>query len=144
MSRRCDGGWAWTDDAALSRACFPSYLLQPSGCVFVQQTRDQGLVGQPFCERALLNRLEVLAREPDVQPPVFAESGLRVTHVASPLTLAAAGGLPLASLDRHEHLLLIGVNLHGRTPPRSTASWPSTRDDRLREDRVLVLDERHP
>ena len=37
----------------------------------------------------------------------------------------AAGGLPLTALDGIEQLLFVGVNLHGRTPHRGTASWPS-------------------
>ena len=39
----------------------------------MQQTRDQDLIRQSLRERALLDRLQVLTREPDVQPPVLAE-----------------------------------------------------------------------
>src|SRR5882762_252389 len=101
-----------------------SNFFEPSGRVFVQQARDQRLIRQPLCERPLLNRLQVLARQPDVQPPVLAERGLGVAGVPSSLALAAAGGLPLAALDGLKQLLLVGVNLHG-TPHRGTPSWPS-------------------
>jgi hypothetical protein len=45
--------------------CVLDFFETPS-CVFVQQARDQGLIGQPLSERPLLDRLQVLAREPDV------------------------------------------------------------------------------
>ena len=64
--------------------------------------------------------------------------------MASPLALAAAGGLPLAALD----------GLGPAPSRRRQSSWWGlltevclrglpTRDDRLQEDRVLILDERH-
>src|SRR5687767_9209847 len=87
----------------------------------MQQAGDQRLVGQPPRECPLLDRLQVLAREPDVQPPVLAERRLGVAGVASSLALAAAGGLPLPALDRLEELLSVGVNLHRRTPCNQTA-----------------------
>src|SRR5215813_4467334 len=98
-----------------------SDFFEPPGRVLVQQARDQRLIRQPLGERPFLNRLQVLARQPDVQPPVLAERGLRVAGVARSLALAAAGGLPLAAL---EQLLLVSVNLHG-TPHQGTPSWPS-------------------
>src|SRR5262245_36647178 len=94
-----------------------SDLFEPPGRVLVQQTRDQRLIRQPLCERSFLNRLQVLARQPDVQPTVLAKRGLGVSGVARSLALAAAGGLPLAALDGLEQLLLVSVNLHG-TPHR--------------------------
>jgi hypothetical protein len=60
-----------------------SDLFEPPGRVLVQQARDQRLIRQPLCERSLLNRLEVLARQPDVQPSVLSERGLGVSRVAS-------------------------------------------------------------
>src|SRR5437867_9671773 len=102
-----------------------SDFFEPPGRVLVQQARDQRLLRQPLGERPLLNRLQVLARQPDVQPPVLAERGFGVAGVPSSLALAAAGGLPFAALDGLEQLLLVRVNLHGRTPHRGTASWPS-------------------
>ena len=102
----------------------PSNLFEPPGCVLVEQTRDQRLIRQPLCERSLLNRLEILARQPDVQPTVLAERRLGVAGVPSSLALAAAGGLPLAALDGLKQFLLVGVNLLG-TPDRATPSWPS-------------------
>src|SRR6478735_2162321 len=87
------------------------HFLEPPGRVLVQQARDQRLIRQPLGERPLLNRLQVLARQADVQPPVLAERGLGVAGVPSSLALAAAGGLPLAALDRLKQLLLVGVNL---------------------------------
>src|SRR5687767_5569917 len=47
----------------------------------MQQAGDQRLVGQPPRECPLLDRLQVLAREPDVQPPVLAERRLGVAGV---------------------------------------------------------------
>ena len=41
------------------------------------------------------------------------------------LALATGDGLPVAALDGLEQFLLVGINLHGRTPHRGTASWPS-------------------
>src|SRR5262245_1968039 len=40
-------------------------------------------------------------------------------------TEAAASRLPLTTLDGLKQFLLVGVNLHGRTPHRGTPSWPS-------------------
>src|SRR5262245_12043346 len=75
-----------------------NFLESPCG-VLVQQTRDEGLVRQAFGESPLLNRLQVLARQPDVQTPVLPKRGLRVTGVASAFALATLGGCPLAALD---------------------------------------------
>ena len=49
-----------------------SDLFEASGRVLVQQARDQRLIRQALRERPLLNRLQVLARQPDVQPSVLA------------------------------------------------------------------------
>src|SRR6266851_5374879 len=108
----------------LDAGSFSSDFFEPAGCVLVQQARDQRLVGQPFRERPLLDRLQVLARQADVQPSVFLERRLCVTREPSSFALATAGGLPLAPVDGLEQLLLVRVNLHGRTPRRGTASWP--------------------
>ena len=75
--------------------------------MLVQQARDQRLVRQALRERALLDRFQVLAREPDVQPPVFAEGGLSVARVSSALARAARGGFPLTALDGLEQPFLV-------------------------------------
>src|SRR5438477_568209 len=93
-----------------------SDLFEPAGCVFVQQARDQRLIRQALRERSLLNRLQVLARQTDVQPSVFLERRLGVAREASSVARTAAGGLPLDSFDGLEQLLLVRINLHGRTP----------------------------
>jgi hypothetical protein len=48
-----------------------SDFFEPPGRVLVQNARDQRLIGQPLGERPLLNRLQVLARQADVQSTVF-------------------------------------------------------------------------
>src|SRR5262245_40436105 len=110
-----------------------SDLLEPPGRELVYQARDQRLIRQPLCEGSLLDRLQVLTRQPDVQPPVLAECGLGVAGVPSSLALAAASRLPLATLDRLEQLLLVGVNLHGRTPHRGCRSPKLDRNRNLKE-----------
>src|SRR6188472_4213398 len=70
-------------------------LFEATGRVLVQQARDQRLVGQSFRQCSLLDCLKVLARQPDVQPPVLAERSRIVAGVTSSLAPAAAGGLPL-------------------------------------------------
>src|SRR5436309_15652004 len=67
-------------------------LLDPPGRVLVQQAGDQRLVRQPLRKRPLLNRFQVLARQSNVQPPVLAERGLRVTGVPRVFALAALRG----------------------------------------------------
>ena len=63
-------------------------------------------VRQAFRERPLLDRLQVFARQADVQATVFLERGLSETRIARSLALAGAGGLPLAPLDGLQQLLL--------------------------------------
>src|SRR6185295_16964014 len=106
------------------RTTWLSDLLEPSGRVLVQQTRDQGLVRQALRERPFLNRLEVLAREPNVQPTILAERGLRIAGVAGTLALTILGRLPLAACDGPKQLLFLSIHLHRRTP-QGIASWPS-------------------
>ena len=55
-------------------------LFEPPGRVPVQQARDQRLIRQPLGERPLLNRLQVLARETNIQPTILAERGLGVVE----------------------------------------------------------------
>src|SRR4029450_5030420 len=43
------------------------------------------------------DRLQIFARQPDVQPAVLAERGLRIAGVPGRLALAAFGGLPPAA-----------------------------------------------
>src|SRR5712692_6158415 len=102
-----------------------SDLFQTTGRVLVEEASNQRLIRQAFRKCPLLDRLQVLARQADVQPSVLFERRLCVARETSSFALTATGGLPLASLDRLEQLLLFGVNLHGRTPHRGTASWPS-------------------
>jgi hypothetical protein len=92
------------------RRLMMSNLLEAAGSVLMQQARDQRLVRQTLGECALLDRLQVLAREPNVQPSVLPERCLGVAGVASSLALAAGGGFPLTALDGVEQLFLFGVN----------------------------------
>ena len=120
-----------------------SDLFEAAGRVLVQQARDQRLIRQALRERSLLDRLQVLARQPDVQPPVLAERRLGVARVASSFALAAAGGLPLArSTDSSSSFSSASSFIVGLLTEVLLRGLP-TRDDRLQEDRVLVLDERH-
>ena len=112
---------AWSGDWSIDRPP----VLKPPGRVLVQQARDQRLVRQALGECALLDCLQVLARQTDVQPPVLSERSFGVTRVARSLALASAGGLPLASVDRLEQVLFVSIKLHGWTPHPGTASWPS-------------------
>src|SRR5688572_14799458 len=116
-------------------------LFEATSRVLVQQAGDQRLIWQALGERALLNSLQILARQPDVQPPILAERGLRVARVPGALALAALRGLPFATLDRLEQVLFVSVHLHRRTPHRGIGSCLPARDDRLQEDRVLIFDE---
>src|SRR5258706_8612366 len=100
-------------------------LLESSRRVLVQQAGDQGLVRESLRQCPLLDRLQVLARQADVQPSVLLERRLCVAREPRSFTLTATGGLPLAPFDGLDQLLLVRVNLHGRTPHRGTASWPS-------------------
>src|SRR6185436_15014856 len=113
------GPSTWSVDGVVrgsaSRLC-SSTLFEAAGRVLVQQARDQRVMGQALRERALLDCLQILARQADVQPPVFLERRLCVAREASSFALTAAGGLPFAPFDGLEQLLLVGVNLHGRTP----------------------------
>jgi len=59
---------------------------------------------------AVLDRLQVLAREADVQPAVLPDRSLPVASVASTLALTSTGGLPLAALDGVQQLLLVGIS----------------------------------
>src|SRR6266550_3646118 len=65
------------------------------------------------------------------------------TGVARSLTLPATSGLPLVPFDGLEQLLLVRVNLHGRTPHEVLLRGLPARDDCLQEHRMLVLNERH-
>src|SRR5205823_3012718 len=85
---------------------------------------------QPLRKRPLLNRFQVLARQSNVQPPVLAERGLRVTGVPRVFALAALRGLPFAALDGVKQLLLVSVHLHRRTPRPNTASSVPKRSPR--------------
>src|SRR5262245_55583635 len=100
-------------------------LFEASGCVLVKQARDQGLVGESLGQRSPLDRLQVLARQADVQPSILAERGLCVTGVPGACSLTPVGRLPLAALGGFQQLLLVGIKFHRRLPLRGTASSPS-------------------
>ena len=100
-------------------------LFETSRRVLVQQARNQRLIRQALGERSLLDRLQVLTREPDVQPPILAKGCLRVAGVPGALALATFGGLLFAAIDGIKQLLLVSIKLHRPTPRPSTASWPS-------------------
>jgi len=69
--------------------CLPkSDLLKSAGRVLVQQTRDQRLIRQSFCERPLLNRLQVLARQTNIQSTILAKRDLGIASIARSLALA--------------------------------------------------------
>src|SRR5207253_5209481 len=103
-----------------------SDLFEAAGRVLVQQARDQRLVGQPFRERPLLDRLQVLARQANIQPAIFAKRGLGVASVARAFAFPPARGLPLTALERLEQFLFVRIKFHGRrTPHPGIASWPS-------------------
>src|SRR5258706_13445790 len=102
-----------------------SDLFQATGRVLVEEARDQRLVWQSLSQRPLLDRLQVLARQANVQPSVLLESRFCIAREARSFALTATGGLPLAPFHGLEQLLLVRANFHGRTPHRGTASWPS-------------------
>src|SRR4051812_31492545 len=102
-----------------------SDLLEAASRVLVQQARDQRLIRQAFRQRPLLDRLQVLARQANVQASVLLERRLCIAREARSFALTATGGLPLAPFDGLEQLLLVRVSLHDRTPHRGTALWPS-------------------
>ena len=113
-------------------------FLEPSRRVLVQQARDQRLIRQPFSQRTLLDRFQVLARQPDVQSAVFAKRGLGVAGVPGALALAALGGLPLAAVDRSSNSFSSASSfIVGLLTQVLLRRFP-TRDDRLQEYRVLV------
>src|SRR5678815_2520887 len=85
-------------------------LFETSRRVLVQQARNQRLIRQALGERSLLDRLQVLTREPDVQPPILAECRLRIAGVPGALPLATLRRLPFATLDGLEQLLFVSVH----------------------------------
>src|SRR5207247_5446113 len=102
-----------------------SDLFEAAGGVLVQQARDECLVGQSFRQRPLLDRLQVLARQSNIQPAIFAKRGLGVASVARVFALPPARGLPLTALERLEQFLFVRIKFHGRrTPHPITVSWP--------------------
>jgi len=100
--------------------------------------------GSPVRERPLLDRLRrgILAPEPDARPPILPEGRLRVARVAAAPLFAGANGLSPPSRDQFARFLLVAIKHHRQTLPRRTSPWLPTRIDRLREDRLFVLDER--
>ena len=108
----------------------------------MQQARDQRLVRQALRERPLLDGLQVLAGQPDVQPPVLAERRLRVSSVANRRALAGPGGLPLAALEGFEQLLSSASSFIVDLLTTIFLRGVPARDSRPQEDRVLVFDER--
>src|SRR4051812_2592306 len=102
-----------------------SHFFFVSGRGLLPEACGQGLIRQALPEPPLPGRLPVFARPPAVQSSVPAVCCLLVACVGGVGTLPATGGLPLAPFDGLEQLLLVRVNLHGRTPHRGTASSPS-------------------
>ena len=90
-----------------------------------------------------LNRLQVLARQPNVQPPVLAKRSIRVSAVTRSFALAARGGLPLAALHGVKQLLFFSIKFIVGLLTEVLLRRLPARDDRLQEDRVLVLHEGH-
>src|SRR5439155_25250813 len=97
-------------------------LLESSRRVLVQQAGDQGLVRESLRQCPLLDRLQVLARQSNIQPAILANVPL--ARVAGPFPLGTASGLPLTALDRPEQLLIglrrsVGDRPRGSPPARS-------------------------
>src|ERR1700675_3345653 len=69
-----------------------SDLFEATGRVLVQQARDERLIRQAFRQRPLLDRLQGLARQPDVQPSVLFERRSRIARVARSFALASGEG----------------------------------------------------
>src|SRR4029453_382094 len=101
----------WSIRAYFSRpstqACrLPLDFLEPSrrvtcaaGC---RSTSDTAA----FSQRTLLDRFQVLARQPDVQSAVLAKRRLGVAGVPGALPLAAAGGTVRSFRDVHARVAL--------------------------------------
>ena len=110
----------------------------------MQQARDQSLVRKALRERPLLDRLQVLAREPDVQPSILSERRLGVARVRVRLRLP-----PLAdfhsprSTDSSNSFSSASIFMVVGLLTEILLRGLPARYDCLQEDRVLVLDERH-
>jgi hypothetical protein len=117
------------------------HFFEAAGRVLVQQARDQRLEGQALRKRPLLDRLEVLAGQANVQPAVLAERGLGVARVANSIALPSAG-LPLTALDGLKRSFSSASSFMVGLLTEVLLRGLPARDDRLQEDRVLVLDVR--
>src|SRR5580765_2301919 len=113
--------------AASPTAALPSLRRpeSPRG-VLVQEARDQRLVGEAFLERSLLDRLQILGRNPNVEAAIFLEGRLRSATVSAQASFGRARRPPLAAVNGVEKFLLVSFKLHDRPlPSPNTASWPS-------------------
>ena len=81
----------------------------------MQQAVDQRLIRQPLCERSLLNRLQVLARQADVQLSVFLERGL-----------TDSDGSPTRPADPSDFGPPDVIGLYAVDDPSNTALWTTT------------------
>src|SRR5260221_14242556 len=98
---------------------------EPPGRVLVQQARDQRLIGKSLLEGALLDRFQILGRNPNVQPAILSECGLGVATVPTLGSLGRARRSPLAALHRVQDFFFVRIKFHDRPAPcPSTASWP--------------------
>ena len=112
------------ETGVLETAHATSNLLEASCCVCVQQAGDQGLIGQSLGERPLLDRLQILARQTNIESPVLAERRL---GVARSFALATTGGLPLALLDGLSSSTSVALRLIGPMTSSRTVPWPTNR-----------------
>src|SRR5271157_2380362 len=94
------------------RLSFP----KPSGGILVQQAGDQGLIREALLERPLLDRLQVLARDADVEATVLAKRCLGIPAVAAPVPLHPLHRAPFTALDRFENRLFLSVKFHSLQP----------------------------
>ena len=79
----------------------------------MQQARDQGLIGKPLLKRTLLDRFQILGRNPNVQPAILSECGLGVAKYLPPAT----------NLTDHSQAHLDAIAVRLNTRPRMTLGY---------------------
>ena len=84
----------------------------------MEDARYQRLVRDSLLERPLLQRVEVLAGDPDINPSVLLEGCRRVVLKAPHFAPLVGDGLPLPVLKLLEEFLLFFVELGHQLPPR--------------------------